>query len=232
MKFRHHIILALLTAVFCAPCNGTEKVTLRPIQPSASKISPYSAGFMLQGGKVSSSYETTSHDIPLDGFRLGAGCYTRVYFHRSKPHNPLCYAEAEVMYSYKRFSEMSRVQEKIATAGCHYISPTVSLGADLMSIMGLSLGLGGDFLVGYHGDKQSIVYGTINKECLNKFIPKLVVGFKFMDSLISVNLEIPLNSGIINLDRYTYYNRSNISHDQSFDVIIRLQFRALGSSHR
>lgn len=188
---------------------------------------------MLQGGMALSLYKTTSHNILLDGFRLGTGCYTRVYFHRSKPHNPLCYAEAEVMYSYRRFSEMSRVQEKIATVGFHYISPTVSLGADLMSIMGLSLGVGGDFLVGYHGDKQSFVYGTINKECLNKFIPKLVVGFKIMDSMISVNLEIPLNSGIINLDRYTYYNRSNISLDQPcFDVIFRLQLRALGSSHR
>lgn len=232
MKYCRHIIIAFLLALSCLSSSGEEKVTIRTIQPSVSKTIPYSIGVFIQGGKLSDSYETDTDDLPMKGFEVGGGCYTRLYFHRRQNTMPLCHAQAEIGYRFDRFSDMDNLQDKIAHIDCHYISSAVTLGADMMSIMGVNLGFGCDFLAGFRGAQQSIVYRTINKECMNRFIPKVIVGMNMFDSIFNINLEIPLNSGAINLNRYTYYNRRNISTSLLVRVSARIQIRTFGSSHR
>lgn len=232
MKYCRHIIIAFLLTLSCLSSSGEEKVTIRTIQPSISKTIPYSVGVFIQGGGLSNIYKTSSRDINLNGFEVGGGCYSRLYFHRRKTSNPLCHVQAEIGYSYNRFSDMDNLQEKIANIDCHYISPSVTLGADLASILGITLGFGCDVLAGFRDAQHSIVYSSVSKECMNKAIPKVILRLNIFDSILSLNYEFTLNSGVINLNRYTYYNRQNISIFLPYKFSVRIQIRTFGSSHR
>lgn len=232
MKPPLHIAFILLFSLLCIPASGEEKVTLRPIQPSISKTIPYSAGVFIHGGKLSNTYKTSSGYINLNGFEVGGGCFARLYFHRHKTTNPLCHAQVETGYRYHRFYDMDNLQEKMTNIDCHYISPAVTLGADIESLLGLKLGFGCDFLTGFRGTQHGIAYSSISRECMNKVIPKVILGFNMFDSILSLNFEFPLNSGPINLNRYTYYNRQNISIYLPFRFSARIQIRTFGSSHR
>ena len=232
MKRSLHIAFIFLLSLLCIPASGDDKVTLRPIQPSTSKTFPYSAGVFIHGGKLSDTYKTSSRDINLNGFEVGGGCYSRLYFHRRKTSNPLCHVQAEIGYSYNRFSDMDNLQETIDNIDCHYISPSVTLGTDLDSILGMTFGFGCDVLAGFRGAQHNIVYRSVSKDCMNKIIPKVILGFNLFDSMLSLNLEFPLNSGAINLNRYTYYNRQNISIYLPYRFSARIQIRTFGSSNR
>jgi hypothetical protein len=211
-------------------------VTLRPIRPSRSKNVPYSTGVFVHGTRISTlnTYETSTGDLLEDGFEFGGGCYTRLYFYRNNNPNLTvrCHAQAEIGYRYRRFSDMDNLQDKMAHIDCHYISPAVTLGISLMSAGGMTLGFGCDLLAGFRGAQQSMLFRTVNKECMNKVIPKVIFGCDFFDSLISGQIEFPLNSGEINLDRYTYYNRRSISYNLLGIFRFRIQIRTFGSSHR
>lgn len=236
MKYCRHIIVAFLLALSCLYSSGEERVTLRPIRPSRSKNVPYSTGVFVHGARISSlyTYETSTGDLLEDGFEFGGGCYTRLYFYRN--NNPTltvrCHAQAEIGYRYRRFSDMDNLQDKMAHIDCHYISPAVTLGVSFMSAAGMTLGFGCDLLAGFRGAQQSMLFRTVNKECMNKVIPKVIFGCDFFDSLISCQIEFPLNSGEINLDRYTYYNRRSISYNLPGIFRFRIQIRTFGSSHR
>ena len=234
MKINRHIVLAFLSAFLCFPLAAFEKPTVTSLQQTKSKKPPYAVGVFVEGGKFSHVYDTDASSFNLNGFAISGGGYGRIYFHRKQEMSPKCYAQAELSYKYNRFSDEDILLERDFTGSLHYITPAVMLGTsfpeEIFSLeftMGVSL----DILTDFRGAPQSHIYGGLSKECMNRFCPKFKIGFS-LASFMSVTFDIPLNEGVINLDKYTYYNRENIKTSPSANVSLRIMLPVSGSSHK
>lgn len=227
-----HLSLIAICFLMClhglsAQTNGS--VRLATIKPGKDKTLPYSVGFMASCGSTDDSYYANNTSLFLEGTSVKAGAYIKLTLHEGSTTR----ASAIGSISYKAcfINDIDSFVDRRYSISASYISANVSVGGTVIDLTGFRIGVGADLLTGFRGSPYSYMFDSINKECLNRVIPYLTIGFSFGETC-HTEFEIPLNTGMINLDRYAYYNRARLTYHRMPTIGFSFYFRIFGSSHK
>lgn len=226
-----HLKLILICIFFCithlAAAEGGIKLT--PVRHSKDRGVPYSVGIHTGFTIPNFSYEAYSRYLFLDSYGVYIGPDIRLSLSSGSLID--LYVLGSMDYKMVRYTGSDHLADRTAYISSSHISAKVIIGATLSGLVGYHIGLSGDILTGFRGSEYSYYLSGIKRECLNSFIPYLVVGGSFSDYCY-FDAEIPLNAGLINLERYSYYNRERISFNRFFTINITVRFRLFGSHHK
>lgn len=210
-----------------AIAEGTVK--LAPIRPSKDRGVPYSVGIHTGFTNPDFSYKANSRYLFLDSYGVYIGPDIRLSLSSGSLIDS--YVLGSMDYKMVRYTGSDNLADRTAYISSSHISAKVIIGATLSGLVGYHIGLSGDILTGFRGSEYSYNLSGIKRECLNRFIPYIVLGYSFIDYCYC-SIEIPLNSGMINLERYSYYNRERISFNRYFNINVTVRFRLFGSHHK
>lgn len=226
-----HLKLILICIFFCithlAAAEGGIKLT--PVRHSKDRGVPYSVGIHTGFTKPDFSYKANSQYLFLDSYGVYIGPDIRLSLSSGSLIDS--YVIGSIGYKVVRHSENDILADRKAYITSSHISAKAIVGVTVYGFTGFYIGMSGDFLTGFRGSEYSYNLSGIKRECLNRFIPYIVLGYSFIDYCY-YSIEIPLNAGLINLERYSYYNRERISFNRHFTINITVRFRLFGSHHK
>lgn len=226
-----HLKFILICMFFCithlAAAEGGIKLT--PVRHSKDRGVPYSVGIHAEFTRPDFTYKTIGGNLFLNSYGVGIGPDIRLSLKNGSLIDS--YVIGSIGYKVVRHSENDILADRKAYITSSHISAKAIVGVTISGFTGFYIGMSGDFLTWFRGSEYSYNLCKINRECLNSFIPYLVVGYSFSDYCY-FDAEIPLNAGLINLERYSYYNRERISFNRYFTINITVRFRLFGSHHK
>lgn len=225
-----HLKLILICIFFCithlAAAEGGIKLT--PVRHSKDRGVPYSIGIRTAVGHGDFTYEASNENIFLDGYELSCGPEIRLHLGEFDILD--FYSIGEIYYKHRIISDIDILSDRRYTISSSNISAKALIGATLDNFIGIHIGIYGDFLLDFRGAPYGYTFGNINKDCLNKIIPYFVIGASF--GKCSFDFEFPLNSGFLNLNRYSYYNRAPLTYNRFYNLTLTLHIRLFGSHHK
>lgn len=201
--------------LYCQVNN--DRVILDKITKRNNQKIPYSAGITIGHVEETSTYYTHNHGYMIFSSLPRAGAFVRWDFTQ------------RLDFDFSRIFVQADLNYRKISLGSQYVSIGASTFIDIPPGIGFFAGLSVDTLVGYGQSSTDSDYHMINKDCLNRFIPSFKFGYTYR--ILELSYEVPLNSGYINLERYTYYNRAKLTFNRYATLTISLRFRLFGSSH-
>ena len=230
LKRLSFILFCMLIWIPCLSAADGERVKITTLQHSTTKQIPYSVGFKLSYLPNNSySYEANNRSIFLDLNGWEAGAYTRLDL-KSYEDIYAPYVLSGISFKQCYFDDYDSVTDMAYSMQSSYISVGSDIGLNIEDYIACSVGFHLDFLTGFKSDAHMYELIGLNQDCLNGVIPQLSIGFTF--GMIELQFRVPLNSGLINLDRYAYYNRTRLTYERYHYNTFAIRIRLFGSSNK
>ena len=178
--------------------------------------------------KLYYTYEANNQLLYLDMNGWEAGTYLRLDLNSSDLFDP--YVLSSISFKQRYFKDTDSLSDLPYSMQCSHVSIGSEICVIIGGFSGFNLGFYLDILSGFKCDTHMYELKGLNRDCLNRVIPQLSLGFSL--GILEMHYIVPLNSGLINLDRYAYYNRARLTYDYGYYTTISLRIHLFGSSHR